>query len=97
MEEQQMQGSSGQKNPHKAVMARLQKALSDPETRKSFSSDPGATVKGYDKLPQQVRDTIESLEPEELDLLAQTHQKLADAGLYEDVEDMDGGGRVSFF
>jgi hypothetical protein len=81
----------------KGALARVAKALSDPESRRSFMSDPHGTVPGYAALPESVRQTLEGLSPEELDVLSRTHQKLADAGFYVDVEDEHGGGQVSFF
>jgi len=83
-----MQGSNGQKNPHKVVMARVQTAIKDPKSRHSFK-----TVEGYDTLPPKVKDALEALKPQELDVLSNTVEKLSDAGLYEDNE----GGRLGFF
>lgn len=79
------------------ALARVAEALGDPEQRQGFISDPTGTVKGYESLPESVRSTLEGLSHEELDVLARTHQAFADAGLYTDVDDEHGGGRVSFF
>jgi hypothetical protein len=81
----------------KAALARLGDVLNDPQKRASFRSDPAGSVKGYKALPESARTTLEELSEPELDALAKSHQTLVDAGLYEEVEDEHGGGRVSFF
>ena len=97
MQEQQKSGPRGGRNPHKAVMARIQRAAGDSLTRDQFVRDPHATVKGFDTLPQQVQDTLHELSSEELAVLSRVHESFAEAGLYDDAEDEHGGGRVSFF
>jgi hypothetical protein len=97
MQDREMQGGNKQGGKAKGAMARLAKALSDPEARKSFKGDPGGTVQGYESLPESVRQTLEGLSDAELDLLGRTHQTFADAGFYVDIEDEYGGGRLGFF
>jgi hypothetical protein len=97
MQDRGMQGRGKGPDAAKGALARVAKAISDPSMRQSFKSDPHGTVKGYDALPESVRTTLEGLSDEELDLLSRTHQKMADAGLYMDIDDEHGGGRVSFF
>lgn len=92
-----MQGGRKPPGHAKGALARVAKALRDPESRKSFKRDPHGTVQGYETLPASVRDTLDGLEPEELELLSRTHETFADAGFYVDVEEEHGGGRLSFF
>lgn len=80
-----------------AALARVAKAVSDPQQRESFKRDPAQSVKGYDELPQPVRTALEGMSEEELSALAKAHQAFSDAGFYTDFEDEYGGGRVSFF
>jgi hypothetical protein len=90
MQDREMQGGGGKPSKkHKAVMGRVWRALGEGQDFKS--------VKGYERLPDKARATLEGLKPEERELLSRTHQDLADAGLYEDVEDEHGGASVSFF
>jgi hypothetical protein len=90
MQDREMQGGGRRaSSKHKATLGRVAKALSTGQDLKS--------VKGYETLPDKARATLERLSPEERQLLSRTHQDLADAGLYEEVEDEHGGARVSFF
>jgi hypothetical protein len=97
MQHDEVQEPGTPSNEAKAALARVATAISDPDSRKSFSTDPYGTVQGYETLPQSVRDTLERLSPEELDQLAHTHQALEENGFYIDVEDEHGGGRLTFF
>ena len=100
MQDQDMPGGYAQEGGHHEpandgkALAALARALSDKSLRGGFLKDPHGTVgDSYRDLPQSLRDTFESMSPEELDLFAETCDALERSGYYVSF----GGGRVCFF
>jgi hypothetical protein len=96
--QEQDQGGQGKPSPRGlSALAQIAQALGTHEARTQFRSDPRATIKGYDELPESVRTGLESLSEHELVVLARAHRMFDEAGYNHEIEDDFGGGRVSFF